>query len=133
MLPVRHPRSWRVIGTLLIIAAFVVCLIPGREVPDLGISDKWEHSILHASLAIWFGGLYPRSRYWIIALALFSMGVVIEVAQGAMHLGRTADVRDVVANSIGIVIGIGLSLAGLGGWAQWIDGWTRGRETARSD
>lgn len=133
MLPVRHPRSWLVIGWLLVTTAFVVCLIPGRELPNVGISDKWEHSILYAGLAIWFGGLYARSRYWVIALALFSMGVIIEVAQGTMHLGRTGDVRDVIANSIGIVIGVTLSLAGLGGWAQWIDGWTRGREPARID
>jgi VanZ family protein len=66
-------------------------------------------------------------------LWLLAMGIAIEFAQGAMHLGRSADVKDVLANSIGIVIGLILSFAGLGRWAQWIDSWTRARESASFD
>lgn len=133
MLPVRHPRSWLVIGWGLIIAAIVVCLLPGQSLPTTNISDKVEHAGLYAFLTIWFAGLYPRNRYLLIAGALVVLGIGIEIAQGAMHLGRTADIRDVFANSIGIMIGLVLAFAGLGGWAQWIDGWTRGREAASSD
>jgi hypothetical protein len=133
MLPVRHPRSWLTIGWVLIIAAIVISLLPGHTLPKTGVSDKFEHSLLYVVLAVWFAGLYPRSRYVVIGVALFLMGAVIEVAQGVMNLGRFADVRDVVANTTGIVIGLVLAGAGLGGWAQWIDGWTRSREPAGTD
>lgn len=121
------------IGWALIIIAIVVCLLPGQALPKTGVSDKFEHSLLYAFLTVWFAGLYPRSRYVVIAVGLFLMGAGIELAQEAMHLGRFGDIRDVVANTVGIVIGVTLALAGLGGWAQWIDGWARGRELTRTD
>lgn len=133
MLAVRHPRLWLVIGWALIAFAIVVSLLPSQELPSLGVGDKFEHTTAYALLALWFAGMYPRTRYIVIGIALFIMGVGIEFAQGAMHMGRQADVRDVIANTGGIAIGLTLALAGLGGWAEWIDGWTRSREPTRID
>lgn len=133
MLAVRHPRLWLVIGWALIAFAIVVSLLPSEELPSLGVGDKFEHTTAYALLALWFAGMYPRTRYIVIGIALFIMGVGIEFAQGAMHMGRQADVRDVIANTGGIAIGLTLALAGLGGWAEWIDGWTRSREPTRTD
>jgi glycopeptide antibiotics resistance protein len=76
-------------------------------------------------MTVWFAGIYPRSRYALIALGLFLMGIVIEWVQGAMNLGRESDLRDVLANSVGIVAGLTLALAWLGGWAQRLESWTR--------
>ena len=45
-----------------------------------------------------------------IGVGLLVMGIVIEGLQGAMHLGRQADLVDVYANSIGIVCGLLLAL-----------------------
>ena len=129
MLPVRHPRLWLVIGWVLIALAVFVSLLPAASLPQIGVSDKFEHTSTYAFLALWFAGLYPRSRYVVIGLGLFAMGVTIEWAQGAMHMGRQSDYRDVIANSIGIVAGLLLAALWLGGWAERIDGWTRGRET----
>ena len=131
MLPLKHARLWLALGWAMVLVAVVVCLVPGHDLPDTGLSDKTEHFVCYATLMSWFAGIYPRSRYVVIAALLLAMGIGIEFAQGAMHLGRMADVRDVVANSIGIVIGLGLSLAGLGKWAQWIDGWMRPSESVR--
>jgi VanZ family protein len=129
MLPVRHPRLWLVIGWVLIALAVFVCLLPAASVPNTGVNDKFEHSSVYAFLALWFAGIYPRSRYVVIGLGLFAMGVAIEWAQGAMHMGRQSDYRDVIANSVGIAAGLVLAALWLGGWAERIDGWTRGRET----
>jgi len=90
-----------------------------------GISDKGEHIIGYAVLAVWFAGIYPRARYPAIGIALLVMGIVIEGLQGAMHLGRQADLRDVYANTIGIVTGLVLALAWLHGWAQRVEDLTR--------
>ena len=133
MLSVRHARFWLIVGWLMVIAATVVCLVPGKELPKTGIGDKWEHFICYGVLMTYFAGLYPRSRYWLIALLLVLMGIAIEFAQGAMHLGRYADIRDVVANSTGVAIGLVLSLLGLGRWALWIESLTSTREPARSE
>jgi len=118
---------------MVIVAMLIVCLLPVRELPNTGLNDKLEHTTAYVLLTLWFAGLYPRSRYWVVALGLFLMGVTIEFAQAAMHMGRQGDVRDVIANSAGIAAGIALAFAGLGGWAQWIDGWTRGRATVKPD
>jgi VanZ family protein len=133
MLSVRHPRLWLVIGWTLVVGCLYVSLMPVRSLPHTGVSDKIEHAGAYALLALWFAGLYPRSRYVIIGIGLFMMGVTIEWAQGAMHLGRQSDYRDVIANTIGIVAGLVLAALWLGGWAVRIDGGTRGRETITPD
>ena len=128
MLPVRHLRAWRTMSCVLIAAILFVCLLPAKDMPSTGVNDKIEHAAAYVLLTLWFTGLYPRSRYWVVALGLILLGVFIEFAQAAMHMGREGDVRDVIANSTGIGVGLLLALAGLGGWAQWLDRWTRGRD-----
>jgi VanZ family protein len=75
--------------------------------------------------------LVRRSRYPLIAVAMMLFGGAIEIAQGAMNLGRDADILDFVADSVGIVVAMGLLYLGLGGWARWIeDLYWRSRERA---
>ena len=129
MLAVRHPRLWLVMGWMLVAGCLYVSLMPARSLPHTGVSDKVEHAAVYAVLSLWFAGLYPRSRYIVIGIGLFIMGVGVEFAQGAMHLGRQSDYRDVIANTVGIVCGLVLAALWLGGWVVRIDGGTRGRET----
>ena len=121
MLSLRFPRLWLTLGWAAVAFAIVVCLVPMSELPRVNASDKTEHFTAYLLLSLWFAGIYPRARYWIIAIGLCVLGVLIEFAQGAMHLGRHADAMDVVANSTGIVAGLTLCWLGLGGWAQWVE------------
>jgi VanZ family protein len=121
MLSLKFPRLWLGLGWAAVVFAIVVCLVPMNELPSVNASDKTEHFTAYLLLSLWFAGIYPRARYWIIALGLCVLGILIEFAQGAMHLGRHADAMDVVANSTGIVAGLTLCWLGLGGWAQWIE------------
>lgn len=126
LLALRHPRLWLVVGWLLIIGALVANLMPAHDLPTLGgISDKTEHIVGYAVLSLWFAGIYPRSRYPMIGVALLVMGIVIEGLQGAMHWGRQADIHDVYANTIGIIAGLTLALIWLGGWAMRVEALTR--------
>ena len=126
LLSLRHPRLWLVSGWILVILAVIASLVPSHDLPSLGgISDKWEHAVGYSVLALWFAGIYPRPRYPMIGVALLVMGVVIEGLQGAMHLGRQADLRDVYANTVGIVCGLVLALIWLGGWAMRVEALTR--------
>ncbi|MET0658468.1 MAG: VanZ family protein [Steroidobacteraceae bacterium] len=133
MLQVRYGRWWLAIGWLMVLTVVVVCLVPAQELPETGMSDKSEHLIAFCGLMLWFAGLYPRGSYWRIVGALLALAAVIEIAQAVMNLGRYGDIWDVVADAIGIAIGLALAYAGLGRWAQWIDGWTGGRELKRAD
>lgn len=121
----RHPWVWLGLGWLFVVAAIVVSLVPGQELPNTHMGDKYEHSIAYALLTLWFTGIYPRTSYWKLAIAMLAMGVAIEIAQGAMPFGRQMDIRDVGANALGIVIGLMLALVGVGGWAQRIEAWAR--------
>lgn len=121
VLPLRYARVWLVLGWCLITAAVLASLLPTAHLPSTGANDKFEHSLAYAVLTLWFTGIYPRSRYVLIAVGLFAMGLAIEWAQGAMALGRHSDFGDLIANTIGIAIGMTLALLWLGGWAQRIE------------
>jgi VanZ family protein len=125
LLALRHPKLWLALGWTFVALAVVASLLPGQALPPTGVSDKLEHTVAYGLLTLWFTGIYPRSRYVIIAAGLFAMGVAIEFAQEAMHLGRTADVRDVIANTLGIVVGMTLALLGVGGWLQRLEALSR--------
>jgi VanZ family protein len=128
LLALRHPRLWLVSGWILVLLAIISSLVPVHDLPKLGgINDKIEHVLGYSALALWFAGIYPRSNYPMIGFALLIMGIGIEALQGAMHVGREADLRDVYANAIGVVCGLTLALAWLGGWAMRIDSATRKR------
>lgn len=122
LLALRHPRVWLVSGWILVVTATIASIVPSNELPKFGgVSDKLEHIVGYGVLALWFAGIYPKIRYPMIGVALLVMGIVIEGLQGAMHVGRQADLRDVYANSIGIICGLVLALAWLGGWAQRVE------------
>jgi VanZ family protein len=127
VLPLRYSRAWLGMGWFLIGAAVLVSLVPGQSLPQTGVSDKLEHAVAYGVLSLWFAGLYPRSRYVVIALGLLLMGIGIEWAQGAMHFGRQRDFHDVLANFVGVVGGLLVALVGLGGWAQRVETWVRSR------
>ena len=104
-------------GIVLMLAATVVCLIPGQDIPSaFEFNDKLSHLVGHGALAAYFTGLVPRRNWWKIFLCLMLFGVAIEVAQYHMHAGRNGDPRDLLANVAGVSLGL---LAGSMGLARW--------------
>jgi VanZ family protein len=99
----------------------VSCLEPPRYVPNLHLWDKAEHALAFFGMSVWFGGLVRRSRYPLIAVAMLLFGGGIEIAQGAMRLGRDEDIMDFLADSVGITVAMGLLYLGLGAWTRWIE------------
>ena len=123
----RHYLAWYLLGAILTLVVIVSSLVPPRELPHWRISDKFEHLVAYAGLAIWFGGLLPPRRFPQLALALLALGGGIEIAQGLMGLGREADWRDFYADALGAGFGLSLSLAGLQHWATWLEQWPKQR------
>ncbi len=130
MLPLRYPTRWRVAGGLLLLGVFAATLMPmvwlweGRQsfIHWFFDSDKWLHAIVFAFLALWFSGQYARGQYWRIALFLAGFGLIIEICQ-RMVAYRTAEWMDLVADLIGIAIGLAIAMAGIGGWSLKIENW----------
>lgn len=113
---------WWAIGWAMVLFIVVSCLEPARYVPNLHLWDKAEHALAFFGLSAWFGGLTRRSRYPAIAVAMLLLGGGIEIAQGAMGLGRDADIRDFVADGVGVAVAMILIYLGLGAWTHWIEG-----------
>ena len=133
MIPVATlTRLWWVMGFFFIGLALYVCLLPGNELPEaFEFNDKLSHLAGHAALAAYFTGLVARRSWWKIFIALLAFGVGIELAQYAMHAGREGDPRDVLANSCGLLLGLGLGRLGLSRWTEWA-AWLLGKRPAVS-
>ena len=122
-----HWLFWYVVGVVLVAVVVISSLVPAHELPTVGLSDKAEHFIAYAGLALWFGGITEPAHYYRMALWLLVLGGGIEIAQGAMHMGREADWNDFFADAVGVAAGLLACLAGLRNWASWIEHWTRAR------
>ena len=120
-LPLRFRRSWVVMGWALVLFAIYGSLTGNEAIAHSGVNDKIMHTGTYAVLSLWFAGIYPRSRYALIALGLFAMGIAMEFLQGSMHEGRIKDVHDVFANTLGIFVGLAVATWWLGGWAQRLE------------
>jgi len=106
-----------ILGVVLLVAATVVCLVPGHDLPGVfELNDKVSHMAGHGALAMYFSGLVARRNWWKIFLYLMIFGALIEVAQYYMHLGRNGDPRDLVANIIGVSLGLLLGWLGVSRW-----------------
>ena len=130
MLPLRHARLWQVLSILVLIAVLLAALAPASwflgdgedSLSWLPHADKWMHAGTFAFLALWFCGLFRKQRYWGIAVALVLFGLFVEFCQ--LQLGyRTAEWLDMMANTAGIIAGIVVAVAGLGGWGLRIEDW----------
>lgn len=135
MLPLRHARFWRIADLVLLFLVFVSALMPAIWIWKdhgglswLAGADKWLHALTFFVLLIWFSGQYRRRSYWRVAAGLMTFGILIEICQSLVEY-RSADWRDVGANTAGIFFGLVIALAGLGGWCLRLEDWYLARTT----
>lgn len=128
MLPLRHARRWQLASLFILFLVLVATLMPAVWFwDDKGVAirwfrdfDKWLHGITFLTLSLWFTGLYRKSSYWKVALGLLAFGLVIEASQRMVSY-RTADWLDVGADAAGIIVGLLIGLAGIGGWCLRVE------------
>ena len=106
----RLARLWFLIGALLIAVTLYFALKPGGPPAGFPYADKVYHASAFFLLSAWFAGLFERRAYLWLALAMLAFGIGIEIAQYLMPYGRTAEVGDVVADGVGIVLGLLLAV-----------------------
>ena len=129
MLPLRHARRWRLASAILLIFVLVGALMPAilwpvrREYVDWWIgADKWLHAMTFVILAIWFAGQYQARSYWRIGLGLILFGFLIEGCQRLVTY-RSSEWFDILADAAGIIVGLTIAMAGLGGWSLRVEEW----------
>ncbi len=129
MLPLQHGAFWRSLSLALLIVVLAGALSPtiwfGNRADALSFfkhADKWVHGITFFVLAVWFSGLVERRRYWLVGVGLIAFGALLEFFQLYVRY-RTADQFDIAANTAGIIVGLAVAFAGLGGWGVRAEVW----------
>lgn len=93
------------------LALTVVCLIPSNKLPDVEVSfaDKIFHSITYLVLTfLWFYSFVYRFKIERMKALIYAsvisvaFGIIIEVLQEILTETRSADLLDVLANSLGV-------------------------------
>ena len=137
MLPLNHSRQWRIASIAMMLLVLASALMPAVWFLDdrasilswLDHADKWLHASTFLVLSLWFAGQYRPRSYWRIALGLMVFGLFIEFCQRLVSY-RMADWADVGANTIGIVVGLLIALAGAGGWCLRVENWHAARQSS---
>lgn len=107
---IKRAKFVAILWTLLI---FVLCLIPGNELPDVDVPlvDKWAHVILFGIFSfLWMCTIPSRKPYVLFAVLVITifLGWLVEYIQGHYAIGRSQDNMDTLADSIGGIVGVGL-------------------------
>jgi len=139
MLELHYGRVWRGISIVLLIIVLAATLMPAiwfwsdrvRLVSLVGGIDKWSHFAAFLVLALWFSGLFRTRSYWRVAVGLLAFGILIELCQRLVGY-RSAEWLDVVADALGIAVGLLLGWLGFGGWCRRFEAWWLGRRRPSS-
>lgn len=113
--PFRRPWLWSGLWCFAVAAVVFFSLLPASSLDDLpSANDKVEHFAAYAALAFGAVQLFPRwSSLMVVGLGLVFMGIGMEYAQGAMAVGRMMDRYDALANTLGVIAGLGVQLTPL--------------------
>lgn len=110
-------RIWKVATALWALLIAIVCFIPGKNLPqlkwDLFSVDTLAHFGLYFILAVFMSlaqqkiklNLFEPGLY-LIVLAVFLYGLMIELTQGFYIDGRFFDYWDLAANGTGTIFGV---------------------------
>lgn len=132
MLPLRYTKRWQFAGIGVLLVVLTFALTPTiwfrLEMPDVAAlaTDKWLHGLTFAFLTVWFSGQYARRSYWRVAVGMLAFGGMIELCQRMLSY-RSAETMDLLADTIGILVGILIAVAGAGGWSLRVEEWLLAR------
>lgn len=111
--PLRHRNAWLALWLFGVTVLVVVCLLPSPDLPNLHVSDKLEHAAAFALLAGSAVQLFERRALLMVAIGLLALGAGIEFAQALFTTTRAMEAADVVADTVGIVVGLSVALTPL--------------------
>lgn len=85
-----------------LVFTFVAAVMPARQAPQLFAWDKAEHFAAFFTLTVLGAAAFPRRSIALLALLLSAFGGFVEFVQALPIVGRDADVRDWVADSVAV-------------------------------
>jgi VanZ family protein len=96
----------RYIAWLCTFLIFVACVWPGSKMPEGPIIgfDKLVHVIMFLSFTTLWLSIYPKKPFVIIIIG-FLYGFGLEICQQLMPFDRTFDWWDVLADTVGLLVG----------------------------
>jgi VanZ family protein len=127
MQPFARTGLWPIASLALVVLVVWGSLRTGGKPLVPGNVDKLQHFTAYFGLALWFAGLFVRSRYWLVAGALLLLGGSLEVLQELVAVRRSAEWADMAANTAGVLAGLALGHVGVHGWASRVDTWMKSR------
>jgi VanZ family protein len=103
----RVPRGvWQGLWWLCMLTVLVLALIPLKQ-SSQGIphADKMAHAVAFAGLSMLAVAAWPY-RWPRIAIGMLGFGGAIEIMQGAFTVSRQASWLDLLADAVGIALGL---------------------------
>lgn len=118
-----RPATWLAGWGALFLLIAVGSLLPAGELPTVSNGfDKVEHFLGYALLSAYAVMLFARMRpQALAALGVIVFGIAIEVAQSAWTVDRLGDSADAMANALGALAGLGISVTPMARWLQRLD------------
>lgn len=106
-------KTLKIISVVYTLCITFLLLFPATHVPKVDVPsfDKIGHVFVFIILVVLWAlftfasGKGVRSKIGWVIIGAFIYGIIIEVFQGLFFESRTADGWDVVANSVGILLG----------------------------
>lgn len=108
-----YVKRAKFVATLWTLLIFILCLIPGNELPEVNIPlvDKWTHVILFGIFAfLWLCTIPSRKPQvlFIVFIITVFLGWLVEYIQGHYTIGRSQDNMDILADAIGGAVGVAI-------------------------
>ena len=106
----------------LLLCVLLSVITPPNISLEVSNSDKIGHFLAYGTLSAWAVMLFRQKRTWILnAVALIFLGIAMEFAQGYLTTTRMMDWHDALANTIGVGLGLCVSLLPMQVWLQRAD------------
>ena len=123
MRPLVHARAWLALWVLALVVVAVGSLLPPSALPEAPrVSDKLVHVAMYFVLMAAAVQLFASTRALLVAaFALAAFGLALEVAQGTLTTTRMFEWGDVLANTLGVVLGLGLAATPLARSLLWLE------------
>ncbi len=108
-----HPRfvaAVRVLFWLAFVFAVIMAVLPKPpELPINRFGDKFAHMLAFGTLAGLAAFGFPPELRWRVAERLSFLGALIEMVQGIPALHRDTDIGDWIADTIAILVIMGIA------------------------
>ena len=110
---------WFAVGALIIVILWTLSLIPHPPTIGFRHEDKLYHVVAYGGTMWWWGQCWREFRPRLTLAVVFAlMGVSIEFVQGWTGW-RTFDIRDMIANGGGVLLGWAVLYTPLGSLYTW--------------